>query len=140
MWAVKGAHTNGLVARGRTKEGKGPRSPVRVRITGAAASYPLLASLVNAKLAKGLKVEEQWDVYLTAEVDQWLHDLKELRPGSTGRSEVRVLFMFDPWRSAILLTAGDKAGDWGAWYERAIPLAERAYTEYLADREKESGK
>lgn len=81
--------------------------------------------------------EQQWDVYLTSEVDQWLndlekanplsyvlvnqafwilacngpaegrplvdrikgsalHNLKELRPGSAGRSEVRILFMFDP--------------------------------------------
>lgn len=30
-------------------------------------------------------------------------NLKELRPGSTGRSEVRILFAFDPWREAILL-------------------------------------
>jgi hypothetical protein len=26
---------------------------------------------------------------------------KELRPGSSGTSEVRILFVFDPWRSAI---------------------------------------
>ena len=37
-------------------------------------------------------------------------NLKELRPGSSGTSEVRILFAFDPWRSAILLVAGDKAG------------------------------
>jgi hypothetical protein len=69
-----------------------------------------------------------------------LHNLKELRPGSTRRSEVRVLFMFDPWRSVILLAAGDKSGNWSAWYDEAVPLAERRYTEYLADRKKESGK
>ena len=34
-------------------------------------------------------------------------NLKELRPGSAGRSEVRILFAFDPWRSAILLTGGE---------------------------------
>ena len=44
-----------------------------------------------------------------------------------------------PGAPPILLTAGDKAGNWGAWYEWAIPLAERAYAEYLAEREKESG-
>jgi len=32
-----------------------------------------------------------------------IHDLKELRPGSAGSSEIRVLFVFDPWRCAILL-------------------------------------
>jgi hypothetical protein len=28
-----------------------------------------------------------------------VQNLKELRPGSAGRSELRVLFVFDPWRS-----------------------------------------
>ncbi|MFB4195927.1 type II toxin-antitoxin system RelE/ParE family toxin [Streptomyces carpaticus] len=68
-----------------------------------------------------------------------LHDLKEPRPGTAGRSEVRVLFMFDPWRCAILPVAGDKAGDWDAWYRRAIPEAERRYAEYLTDRKREKG-
>jgi hypothetical protein len=35
-----------------------------------------------------------------------IKNLKELRPGSSGTSEVRILFVFDPWRSAILLVAG----------------------------------
>jgi hypothetical protein len=39
-------------------------------------------------------------------------NLKELRPCSAGRSEIRVLFAFDPARQAILLIAGDKAGQW----------------------------
>lgn len=69
-----------------------------------------------------------------------LHNLKELRPGSAGRSEVRILFMFDPWRSSILLVAGDKAGNWSAWYDEAIPLAESLYAEYVAARKKEMGK
>jgi hypothetical protein len=42
----------------------------------------------------------------------WLHNLKELRPGSSGASEVRTLFMFDPVRSAVLLVPGDKSGRW----------------------------
>jgi hypothetical protein len=119
-----------------------------------------------------------WDVYLTSEVDEWLHDLargdfesyvqcvvaiealvaggpaigrplvdrikgsslhnlKELRPGSTGRSEVRILFVFDPWRSAILLVAGDKSGVWASWYEISIPIAERRFAQYLEEREME---
>jgi hypothetical protein len=64
-----------------------------------------------------------------------VHNLKELRPGSAGRSEVRVLFAFDPWRSAILLTGGDKSGDWQGWYRRAIPQAEALYVKYLKERE-----
>jgi hypothetical protein len=62
----------------------------------------------------------------------WIHNLKELRPASTGRSEIRILFVFDPERSAILLVAGDKAGQWRQWYEDAIPLAEQRYKDHLA--------
>lgn len=61
-----------------------------------------------------------------------LPNLKELRPGSTGRSELRILFVFDPERQAVLLTAGNKSGQWKAWYEEHIPLAERRYAAWLA--------
>ena len=66
-----------------------------------------------------------------------LPNMKELRPPSAGRSEIRVLFCFDPWRSAILLIAGDKSGQWRRWYRDAIPEAEELYAEYLKEREKE---
>lgn len=61
-------------------------------------------------------------------------NLKELRPGS-----IRILFAFDPWRSTILLVAGDKAGQWNVWYETAIPLAEQRYEAYLKRRAEEGG-
>ncbi|HCT76254.1 MAG TPA: DNA-binding protein [Micromonosporaceae bacterium] len=64
-------------------------------------------------------------------------NMKELRPPSAGRTEIRILFVFDPWRSAILLVAGDKSGQWSRWYKTAIPLAEDLYAEYLAERRKE---
>jgi hypothetical protein len=66
-------------------------------------------------------------------------NMKELRPPSGGRSEVRILLVFDPWRSAILLVAGDKSGQWERWYRAAIPMAEQMYDDYLAEREKEIG-
>ncbi|WP_274995619.1 type II toxin-antitoxin system RelE/ParE family toxin [Promicromonospora iranensis] len=53
------------------------------------------------------------------------------RPGSAGRSELRVLFAFDPARSAILLVAGDKAGRWRDWCRSAIPLADDRYDSHL---------
>lgn len=59
-------------------------------------------------------------------------NMKELRPGT-----VRILFVFDPRRSSILLVAGDKAGQWNAWYREAIPLAEQRYEVYLKERAKE---
>jgi hypothetical protein len=62
-----------------------------------------------------------------------IHHLKELRPASQGRSEIRVLFAFDPARSALLLLGGDKAGNWQRWYRENIPVAERLYREYTTD-------
>ena len=64
-----------------------------------------------------------------------VHHLKELRPGSAGRSEIRVLFAFDPTRSALLLLAGDKAGNWQRWYRQNIPIAEQLYLEYTEQEE-----
>jgi hypothetical protein len=64
-------------------------------------------------------------------------NMKELRPPSAGRSEIRIMFVFDPWRSAVLLVAGDKSGEWGRWYRRAIPEAEHLYATYVKEREQE---
>src|SRR5262245_36735285 len=64
-----------------------------------------------------------------------LHHLKELRPGSRGRSEIRIIFAFDPTRSALLLLGGDKAGNWERWYRDNIPLAEQLYSDYTAEEE-----
>lgn len=59
-----------------------------------------------------------------------LTSLKELRARSEG-AELRVLSIFDPLRRAVLLLGGDKTEQWSAWYQRAIPEAERRYQEYL---------
>lgn len=58
-------------------------------------------------------------------------NMKELRPGSTGRSEIRLLFAFDPTRQAILLVGGDKSNNWRGWYDTNIPLADSRYDEHL---------
>ncbi len=58
-------------------------------------------------------------------------NMKELRPGSSGRSELRILFAFDPERRAVLLLAGDKAGSWKKWYRENIPLADDRFEEHL---------
>jgi hypothetical protein len=69
-----------------------------------------------------------------------IHNLKELRPGSSGGTEMRILFAFDPWRSSVLLVAGDKSGRWREWYRQAIPLAEQLYETYLKERAAEEGR
>lgn len=59
-----------------------------------------------------------------------LSNLKELQPGSGGRSAIRILNIFDPRRNAVLLVAGDKAGQWDAWYRTAIPVTEERYADH----------
>lgn len=61
-----------------------------------------------------------------------LHNLKELRPA--GQS-IRILFVFDPKRQAVLLVAGDKAGQWQQWYRTNIPVAEQRYRDWLEKEE-----
>jgi hypothetical protein len=56
--------------------------------------------------------------------------MKELRPGSTGRTEVRVLFAFDRARRAILLVGGDKSDDWSGWYRLNVPIADARFAEH----------
>lgn len=51
--------------------------------------------------------------------------MRELRIQHAGRP-YRVLYAFDPRRSAILLLGGDKTGD-DRWYERNVPLADHLY-------------
>jgi len=57
-------------------------------------------------------------------------NMKELRPGSTGRTEIRVLFAFDKTRQAILLVGGDKSDDWDGWYAENIPIADDRFDEH----------
>ena len=61
--------------------------------------------------------------------------MKELRCGTSGA--IRVLFMFDPRRTAILLLGGAKAGKWAHWYADAIPNADRLYEVYLEELREE---
>ena len=57
-------------------------------------------------------------------------NMKELRPRG---GHMRVLFAFDPRRTAILLLGGDKSGRWSSWYAEAIPFADRLYDEHLRE-------
>jgi len=61
--------------------------------------------------------------------------MRELRIQHAGRP-YRVLYAFDPRRSAILLLGGDKTGN-DRWYEEQVPVADRLYDEYLRQLERE---
>jgi hypothetical protein len=56
-------------------------------------------------------------------------NMKELRTSHRGHA-YRVLFAFDPRRTAILLIGGDKTGD-PRFYRSMIRRADRAYGEHL---------
>jgi hypothetical protein len=62
------------------------------------------------------------------------NNMKELRPGSAGRTELRALFAFDPQRVAIMLVAGDKQGQWKRWYDQNIPIADDRFDAHLHER------
>lgn len=55
------------------------------------------------------------------------HHMKELRPGSTNRTKVRVIFAFDPERRAVFLVSGDKSSDWSKRYADNVPLADERF-------------
>ncbi|TGU72851.1 addiction module toxin RelE [Geomonas terrae] len=59
--------------------------------------------------------------------------MRELRIQHQGRP-LRVLYAFDPCRTAILLLGGDKTGS-NRWYKINIPIADRLYDEYLEEVE-----
>ena len=98
-------------------------------------SDPLSAKLVNAAIQV---LAESGPMLGRPLVDRIsgsrYHHLKELRPGSAGATEIRILFAFDPHRSAVLLVAGDKRGRWRAWYREAVPLAEALYAHHIQTR------
>lgn len=61
--------------------------------------------------------------------------MRELRAQHAGRP-YRVLYAFDPRRTALLLIGGDKTGN-DRWYDEYVPIADRLYDEHLVQLEKE---
>ncbi len=103
-----------------------------------AVSDPATAELVQAAIDK---VEEQGPGCgrpLVDTVKGSRHpNMKELRPGSSGSSELRILFAFDKRRTGLLLVAGDKAGEWNRWYKLNIPIADDLFEAHQARLEEE---
>ncbi len=63
--------------------------------------------------------------------------IRELRIQHKGKP-YRILYAFDPRRTAILLIGGRKAGG-HRWYENYVPLAERIYEKHLKTLKNEQG-
>ena len=65
-------------------------------------------------------------------------NMRELRVQHAGRP-YRVLYAFDPRRTAILLIGGDKTGN-DRWYEENVPRADRLYDDHLEELRREGQK
>lgn len=63
-------------------------------------------------------------------------NMKELR-AKVEQRQLRVLYAFDPKRTAILLIGGDKAGDAG-WYDRYVPVADELFDRHLEELKRQS--
>jgi len=61
--------------------------------------------------------------------------MRELRIQHEGRP-YRVIYAFDPRRTAILLSGGDKTGN-NRWYEEYVPRADDIYDQHLKELENE---
>ena len=61
--------------------------------------------------------------------------MRELRIQHAGEP-YRVLYAFDPTRSAILLIGGNKIGN-DRWYDEYVPKADRLYDEHIKTLKKE---
>lgn len=84
-----------------------------LRLVGPNTSRPLVDSLSGSRIK----------------------NLKELRISSDGA--LRILFVFDKKRQAVLLLGGDKSVDakWTNWYASAIREAEEIYERYRKEEE-----
>ena len=61
--------------------------------------------------------------------------MRELRIQHKG-DPYRILYAFDPRRTAMLLIGGNKGGD-DRWYDKYIPIADRLYCEHLNELKNE---
>jgi hypothetical protein len=61
--------------------------------------------------------------------------MRELRVQSK-TNPLRILYAFDPRRTAILLIAGNKRGD-KRWYKKYVPIADKLYADHLIELKKE---
>ncbi len=68
-------------------------------------------------------------------IDAAVEVLEERGP-ALGRplvGDLRILFAFDPRRTAILLIGGDKSGRWNESYAEMVPVADQLYDQHLAE-------
>jgi hypothetical protein len=99
-----------------------------------------LSSEEQASVRAYVKVLEDYGVglkhpYCSSVETSRHHHIRELRVQHGGRP-YRVLYAFDPRRTAVLLIGGEKTGD-DRWYDTFVPIADRIYDRHLEQLRKE---
>lgn len=92
-------------------------------------------SAVNASVDKLAEVGPGLRRPLSGHIESSRH--KNMRELIVPYGNLRLLFAFDPRRTAILLLGGDKTDRWDEWYRENVPRADDLYDAYLAELEKE---
>ena len=93
---------------------------------------PASADLVVRPSTCSPSTARHWGVHWCGPTQgQLVSSHEELRPESSGTTEIRMIFAFDPLREAVFLVAGDKSGQWQSWYRKAVPLADARFEEHL---------
>jgi hypothetical protein len=94
-----------------------------------------IAAVVELLMKKGVHLPFPYSSKIRG-YERFSH-LRELRKETDGQI-LRVIYAFDPRRTAILLLGGDKRGDKG-WYEKFVPIAEEIYRAHLEELKREGG-
>lgn len=105
--------------------------PYRIDSTRIRGWYEKLADQDQIKVREAMRQLSQSGPHTGAPYVKLInharhHNLKELRPRP---GSMRILFYFDPVSNAYMLVAGDKRGQWDAWYQKNIPVADRIIDE-----------
>jgi hypothetical protein len=100
-----------------------------------------LTSAQQGKIDAHVRLLEEYGPNLGFPYSSGVHgsrypEMRELRVQSKGRP-IRVLYAFDPRRTAILLIGGDKTGQ-ERWYERYVPEAETILERHLKKLKEEN--
>lgn len=90
---------------------------------------------VQDKIFAGMMLLKEYGHHLSRPYADTLYgskfsNMKELRI-QVGGDPYRAFYVFDPTRQAIILCAGNKAGNDKRFYKEMIPLAENLYERHL---------
>jgi hypothetical protein len=95
-----------------------------------------LAAEEQRSVRAGVELLTQFGPHLRHPQSSGIHGsrhghMRELRIQHAGRP-YRILYAFDPQRTAILLIGGEKTGD-DRWYDRFVPYADELYDQHLRE-------